>query len=76
MEAVREVEKVDAEGLELAKKSGIQFSQLPQSEVQKFHDLYDAELVKSAKALDDKGLPGTKYYQDVRGLIKETGAKK
>ncbi len=76
LECVREVEKVDAEGYELAKKSGIQFSQLPPSEVQKFHDLYETELAKSAKALDDKGLPGTKYYQDVRRLIKETGAKK
>lgn len=76
LEALKEVEKVDIEGLELAKKAGIQFSQLPPSEVQKFNDLYDAELVKSAKALDDKGLPGTKYYQDVRRLIKETGGKR
>jgi TRAP-type C4-dicarboxylate transport system substrate-binding protein len=76
LEAAKEVEKVDVEGYELAKKSGIQFSQLPQSEVQKFNDLYDAELAKLAKGLDDKGLPGTKYYQDVRRLIKEAGAKK
>jgi TRAP-type transport system periplasmic protein len=76
LECVKEVEKVDAEGYELAKKQGIQFSKLPASEVQKFNDLYDAELVKSAKDLDGKGLPGTKYYQDVRRLIKEAGAKK
>jgi TRAP-type C4-dicarboxylate transport system substrate-binding protein len=70
LEAAKEVEKVDAEGLELAKKVGIEFIQLPQAEVQKFNDLYEAELEKSAKALDAKGLPGTKYYQDVRRLIK------
>jgi TRAP-type C4-dicarboxylate transport system substrate-binding protein len=76
IEAAKEVEKVDTEGFDLAKKSGIQFSQLPQSEVQKFMDLYDTELAKSAKVLDGKGLPGTKYYQDVRRLIKEAGVKK
>ena len=32
-----------------------------------------AELMKSAKALDEKGLPGTKFYEDVRQLIKEIG---
>lgn len=70
LEAAKEVEKVDAEGLELAKKVGIEFIQLPQAEVQKFNDLYESELVKSAKGLDAKGLPGTKYYQDLRLLIK------
>jgi TRAP-type transport system periplasmic protein len=76
MECVREVTKVDAEGLEMAKKAGIQFGQLPAAEVQKFHELYDAELAKLAKGLDDKGLPGTKFFQDVRKLVKEAGAKK
>jgi TRAP-type transport system periplasmic protein len=75
-ECLREVLKVDVEGFEMAKKAGIQFSQLPASEVQKFHDLYDTELAKLAKGLDDKGLPGTKYYQDVRKLVKEAQAKK
>ncbi len=75
MECVREVEKIDAEGFDLAKKSGIQFGQLPSSEVKKFTDLYDAELAKLAKSLDDKKLPGTKYYQDVRRLITEAGKK-
>jgi hypothetical protein len=55
LEAAKEVEKVDAEGLELAKKVGIQFIQLPQAEVQKFNDLYEDELVKAAKGLDAKG---------------------
>jgi TRAP-type transport system periplasmic protein len=75
-ECLKEVLKVDAEGFEMAKKAGIQFSQLPASEVQKFHDLYDTELAKLAKGLDDKGLPGTKYYQDVRKLVKEAQTKK
>lgn len=76
LECVKEVEKVDMEGYELAKKQGIQFGKLAAAEVQKFNDLYDTELAKSAKDLDGKGLPGTKYYQDVRRLIKEAGAKK
>jgi TRAP-type C4-dicarboxylate transport system substrate-binding protein len=75
MECVREVEKIDAEGFELAKKSGIQFGQLPPAEVKKFADLYDVEIAKLAKGLDDKKLPGTKYYQDVRRLIGEAAKK-
>jgi TRAP-type C4-dicarboxylate transport system substrate-binding protein len=76
LECVKEVSMVDTEGLEMAKKAGIQFGQLPPSDVQKFHELYNAELAKSAKALDDKGLPGTKFYQDVRRLIEQATVKK
>ena len=75
MECVREVEKIDAEGFELAKKSGIQFGQLPPAEVKKFTDLYDMEIAKLAKGLDDKKLPGTRFYQDVRRLIGEAAKK-
>lgn len=75
MECVREVEKVDREGLELAKKSGIQFGQLSAADVKKFMDLYDVELAKAAKALDDKKVPGTRFYQDVRRLIAESVKK-
>jgi TRAP-type C4-dicarboxylate transport system substrate-binding protein len=73
LEAAREVEKADAVGLETAKAAGIEFIQLPQAEVDKFNTLYETELLKSAKALDDKGLPGTKFYEDVRRLIKQMG---
>lgn len=75
MECVREVEKIDAEGFELAKKSGIQFIQLPPAEVKKFMDLYEVEIAKLAKGLDDKKVPGTRYYQDVRKLIAEAAKK-
>ena len=75
LEAAREVEKADAEGLETAKQAGMEFIELPEAEVKKFNDLYEEELMKSAKALDEKGLPGTKFYHDVRRLIKEMSGK-
>jgi TRAP-type transport system periplasmic protein len=75
-ETVREAAKMDNEGREAAKKAGVQLIQLPQSDIQKWNDTYSAEMLKKAKELDAKGLPGTKYYKDVRRLITELGGQK
>jgi TRAP-type C4-dicarboxylate transport system substrate-binding protein len=76
LETVREAAKADNEGREVAKKAGVQLIQLPQSDIEKWNDTYNGEMLKKAEELDAKGLPGTRYYQDVRRLINEMSGKK
>ena len=69
-------DKAEAEGLELAKKAGVKFIQLPEADVQKFHASFQAQQIKEAKDLDAKGFPGTKMYEEIQRLQKLYSVKK
>ena len=75
-ETINEGIKKDDEGSDAAKKAGVQLVQFPQADIQKWNEAYNGEMLKKAKELDAKGLPGTKYYEDVRRLIAEMSKKK
>jgi TRAP-type C4-dicarboxylate transport system substrate-binding protein len=76
VEILNVIDKLDVEGKELASKAGVQVIQLPASEVEKFEALHEVENVKTAKELDQKGLPATKLYNETRRLIKAYGTTK
>lgn len=75
LDALKESRKADKEGLELAKKAGIEFTQMPQSDIDKFQEAYNSVIIQSAKELDKKGLPGTSAYEYAQKLLKEAGGK-
>ena len=75
-ETINEGIKKDNEGSDTAKKAGVQLIQFPQTDIQKWNDTYNGEMLKKAKELDAKGLPGTKYYEDVRRLIADMSKTK
>ena len=75
-ETINEGIKKDNEGSDTAKRAGVQLVQFSQSDIQKWNDTYNGEMLKKAKELDAKGLPGTRYYEDVRRLITEMSGKK
>ncbi|HEX2967074.1 MAG TPA: TRAP transporter substrate-binding protein DctP [Syntrophorhabdaceae bacterium] len=61
----------DVEGKELAKKQGVQFFAFSKEEMDKFYAPVKELADKEAKALDARGLPGTKMYQEAQALIKK-----
>lgn len=63
--------QADAEGKEIAKKQGVQFFTFSKEEMDKFYSPVRELADKEAKALDAKGLPGTKMYQEAQSLIKK-----
>lgn len=66
-----ESKKPEEEGKAMAVKGGVQFVKMDNAGVQKYSDIFDAENVKEAAALDAKGYPGTKIYQEARRLVKQ-----
>jgi TRAP-type C4-dicarboxylate transport system substrate-binding protein len=72
---LEEVEKTAQAGLEFAKQSGITFLEMPSKDIQAFNAVFDEEAMKSAQALDAKGLPGTKMFQEAKQIIKESQKK-
>jgi len=76
LEILNVIDKLDVEGKELAKKAGVQVIQLPASEVEKFEAVHEVENVKTAKEVDQKGLPATKLYNETRRLLKLYSSKK
>jgi len=71
LESLNESRKPDEEGKAMAIKAGVQFVQMDQEGLRKYNDTFDAETIKEAKALDAKGLPGTKLYEETRRLGKQ-----
>lgn len=57
--------------IDFAKKQGGEFISLPPEEEQKFSDLLKSVALKRAAALDAKGLPGTKIFNEARALIEK-----
>lgn len=66
-----ESKRPEEEGKSMALKAGVQFVQMDAAGVKKYSDTFDAENLKEAAALDAKGYPGTKIYQEARRLVKQ-----
>ena len=66
-----ESKKPEEEGKAMAVKAGTQFVKMDAAGIKKYSDTFDAENVKEAAALDAKGYPGTKIYQEARRLVKQ-----
>ncbi len=60
----------DDVGTAYGKKMGVEFIKLSPSELGKFYAAMQKQAIIQAKALDAKGLPGTKIYNDAQRLIK------
>jgi TRAP-type C4-dicarboxylate transport system substrate-binding protein len=75
LEGYRQLLKPEEEGKELARKNGIQFVKMVPEGLTKYAEIFDKEVVKEAKRLDEKGLPGTKILNEVKRLQKELAGK-
>ena len=64
-------DKDDMEGIELARKTGVEIITLPKSELKKVYDSTARAMQKEAEKLDNEGLPGTKLYEAVRTLVEK-----
>ena len=65
--------KDDQAGIDLAKKSGMEFITLPKAELDRFYKVWHTVALSKAKELDAKGLPGTKMLQEAARLIQAGG---
>jgi len=70
-EADNDVIKTDIEGKEFGAKNGMEYSNLPKEDMDKFYSLVARDAVKEAQKLDAKGIPATKIYTEIQRLIKE-----
>jgi len=70
LEADKDVDQDEQEGVEFGKKNGVEFINLPKEDIVKFYGLVQEEAVKIAKNIDAKGLPGTAILNDAQRLIK------
>lgn len=76
LETFTEASKPDEEGKAMAIKAGVQFVRLDQAGIQQYDATFNAEALKEGKALDAKGLPGTKLYEETRRLVKQYSTTK
>jgi TRAP-type C4-dicarboxylate transport system substrate-binding protein len=58
-------------GFEFGKQQNVEFITLPKEELNKFYAAFVGTATKEAQALDAKGLPGTKIYQEAQNLVKK-----
>jgi TRAP-type C4-dicarboxylate transport system substrate-binding protein len=58
-------------GFEVGKQQNVEFITLPKEELNKFYAAFVGTATKEAQALDAKGLPGTKIYQEAQALVKK-----
>lgn len=61
--------QADKDGIELAKKAGVEFIELSKEDLEKVYKVAEQVVLKEAKRIDDMGLPGTKIANDARALI-------
>jgi TRAP-type C4-dicarboxylate transport system substrate-binding protein len=61
-------ERVNQEGVEIAKKNGVEFIELSAGDLTKLYKAMDTVCRTEAGKLDAEGLPGTKIYEEVRKL--------
>ncbi len=61
----------DVAGIEIAKKSGVEFIELPPDELAKVYKAAESAMLKEAAKLDAKGLPGIKIFKEVRRLVEK-----
>jgi TRAP-type transport system periplasmic protein len=76
MEHAKEMQNAAAAGQEAAVKAGIQFVKIPETDVVKFREVFHQETIKANRELDAKGIPATKYYEEIQRLIVEAAKKK
>jgi len=70
IEQDKTVEEAHKVGLEYAKNFKIEMITLPKADLDTFYGAIVKTAVQQAKALDAKGLPGTKIYNEMQRLIK------
>jgi TRAP-type transport system periplasmic protein len=63
--------QADKDGIEIAKKLGVELITLPAGDMENFYNPMKELAVKEAKKLDEKGLPGTKMHLEAQNLIKK-----
>ena len=66
-----EVQTDDKEGVVYGKANGVEFINLPKADLDKFNAAWNEKALKVAKALDAKGLPGTKFLNEAQATIKK-----
>ncbi|MFC1532226.1 TRAP transporter substrate-binding protein [Thermodesulfobacteriota bacterium] len=60
-------------GIDLAKKAGVEFIKLSESDQAKFYKLLEDDARKMAKTIDKKGKPGTAILEETLRLAKKYG---
>lgn len=61
----------DVAGVELAKRTGGEFIELPPEELAKVYKAAETAMLAEAAKLDAKGLPGTNVFKEVRRLVEK-----
>jgi TRAP-type transport system periplasmic protein len=61
----------DKEGLAFAKTKGVEIITLPADEIQRLHAEISKEAIQQAKKLDERGLQGSKIYQEIESLLQK-----
>lgn len=59
------------EGVKLAESYKVIRNPMPQSEVNKFNEIYEKQILKVASEMDAKGLPATKIYKEAQNLLQK-----
>ncbi|HVN96977.1 MAG TPA: TRAP transporter substrate-binding protein DctP [Syntrophorhabdaceae bacterium] len=67
----KEFEKTDQEGLAFGKSLGLEFIPMPKDEMAKLYAVMKDKATKEAQALDAKGMPGTKIFNEGQRLIQQ-----
>ncbi len=66
-----EVQNDDKDGIVYGKANGVEFINLPKADLDKFNAVWNEKALKVAKALDAKGLPGTKFLNEAQATVKK-----
>ena len=67
-EYIRVQKSKDDDGIEFAKKMGVEFIELSPKELNRFYDVIKEVCLESAKKLDADGYPGTEMFEEMRRL--------
>jgi TRAP-type transport system periplasmic protein len=71
LEVDKHFEGAHQAGYEFGKQNGVEFITLPKEELDKFYVPLKKVAAKQAKVLDEKGLPGTKIYEEAQKLVQK-----
>jgi len=70
-EMVKGLFEMDDTGTKQVREMGNEFIQISPSDLEELYRVMDESYTEEAKKLDEKGIPGTAIFQDVRKAIKE-----
>lgn len=62
--------EVESKAIDYAKTNNVEFLKLSDTDLKKVYNIVDSTVRTQMKKLDDKGLPGTQVYEDIRNQIK------